>query len=388
MCWGWPISTSASSTPEGIDQLTARADLEAHLEDPHTVAVLCSGFNDAPEYSIHHLLRRARDINNRQIGSNCAVLVLARPGEAKAVKDGAGDPVEMPEDGYELKAQQVANALVPYRLRNLPVHFFNAFEDDPDRLRNFLHERVLHTRAEFRRQLSEVLGRGHLLLASVEQEQVRKAQEGVGRHLAAWITQHPAPAGIHGQVHDTLLDEIGTAYAATVHAAIRRYGEWRALSYTHQLGHGARKLAVAALRESVTDFTNLCATLTVSSPEAAELLSQAVRLMAAAHEELLRKMQVAGETLYRDQFRQDPRFWRDNEREWGNGPGYLDRVVRRHRDWFELAACRDLEMQLEVELKAEWTTLLERVGSIFEASDPLLDDILPDSKSRALVPDR
>ncbi|MEU1622018.1 hypothetical protein ABZ479_32550 [Streptomyces sp. NPDC005722] len=105
----------------GIDQLTARADLEAHLEDSHTVAILCSGFNDAPEQSVHHLLKRAREINNPQIESNCAVLVLARPEEAAAVQDESGLLVESDEEGYELKEEQVSAALSPHRLSDLPI---------------------------------------------------------------------------------------------------------------------------------------------------------------------------------------------------------------------------------------------------------------------------
>ena len=92
----------------GIDQLTARADLEEHLQDPHTVAILCSGFNDAPEQSVHHLLQRARDIGNPHIDSHASVLVLARPEEALAVKDESGLRAESVDDGYELKGEQVA----------------------------------------------------------------------------------------------------------------------------------------------------------------------------------------------------------------------------------------------------------------------------------------
>jgi len=352
----------------GIDPPSARADLEALLEDPHTVSILCSGFNDAPSQSVQHLLQRARDINNSQIDFNTSVLVLARPDEAMAVKDETGARVETSEEGYELKGEQVGTALIPYRLGDLPVFFFNAFEEEPGLLRSFLSERVLHTRKEFCRQLGDVLRRTRLLLDNAEQEQVQAIQGDAGRHLASWIKQHQAPIRIGGHVHDTLLDEIEIAHASTVHAAVRREGEWRSLSYSHQLGHGARKLAVAALHDSVTGFADLCKTLCDSMPEAAELLSQARGLMATAYEELLRKVQLTSLTLYRDQLRQDSRFWLDNVGEWGQGPGYRDRVLRRNRDWFQELARRELEIQLNAVLEREWAALLDRVGSIFDAS--------------------
>lgn len=352
----------------GIDQPSARADLEALLEDPHTVSILCSAFNDAPSDTIKHLLQRARDINNSRIDSNMGVLVLARPNEACAVKDEVGAQVETIEEGYELKGEQVGTALIPYRLGESPVFFFNALEDEPGLLRTFLRERVAHTRDEFRGQLDGVLARTRTLLDNAEQEQVQEVQREAGRLLATWIRQHPAPASIGGHVHDTLLDQIETAHASSVHAAIRREGEWRSLSYSHQLGHGARKLAVMALHNSVNGFSDMCGTLRASMPEAEELLSQAQGLMAASYEELLRKVQLTSLTLYQDQLRQDPQFWLDNAAEWGHGSGYRNRVLRRNRAWFQEQARQDLESQLNAVLHREWTALLDRVGSIFDAS--------------------
>ncbi|MFF1499521.1 helix-turn-helix domain-containing protein [Streptomyces sp. NPDC058316] len=351
----------------GIDQPAGRADLEVLLEDPHTVSILCSGFNDAPSASIQHLLQRARDINNTQIDSNASVLVLARPGEALAVKDEAGSRAETAEEGYELKNEQVLNAFTPYRLGGISTFFFNALEDEPEGLRTFLRERVTQTRDEFQRQLDDVLDRTQFMLDNAEQEQVQAVQREAGRLLATWIKQHPTPARLSGHVHDALLNEIERAHAASVNAAVRRDGEWRSLSYTHQLGHGARRAAVTTLQAWVTGFTDLCQTLSDpdSMPEARELLSQAQQLMSTAYDELLRKVQLTGLTLYRDQLREDPQFWNDNAGEWGQGPGYLNRVLGRNREWFQQPQRRDLEDQLAAVLEHEWHTVLERVEAIF-----------------------
>src|SRR5687767_2175143 len=112
----------------------------------------------------------------------------------------------------------------------------------------------------------------------------------------------------------------------------------------------------------------MCDTLRVSMPEAAELLSQAQGLMAASYEELLRKVQLSCLTLYQDQLRQDPQFWLDNAAEWGHGSGYRNRVLLRNRAWFQEPERQDLEIQLNAVLHREWTALLDRVGSIFDAS--------------------
>ncbi|GAA5211992.1 helix-turn-helix domain-containing protein [Streptomyces thinghirensis] len=350
----------------GIDQPSGRADLEALLEDPHTVSILCSHFNDAPSASIQHLLQRARDINNTQIDSNAGVLVLARPGEAAAVKDESGILAETTEEGYELKSEQIFNAFMPYRLSEIPTFFYNAREEEPEELRSFLRERVTQTRNQFRHQMSVVLDRTQTLLDNAEQEQVQAVQREAGRDVASWLKRHSQPVPINGHVHDTLLNEIERGHPSSVNAAIRREGEWRSLSYTHQLGYGARKETVDALGESIAGFTDLCQTLSDSRPEARELLSQASQLMSTAYDELLRKVQLTGLTLYRDPLREDTDFWSDNAGEWGQGPGYLNRVHGRTREWFRKPQRRDLEAELAAVLEREWSALLERVEAIFE----------------------
>ncbi|MDX3066739.1 hypothetical protein PV518_31955 [Streptomyces sp. ND04-05B] len=350
----------------GIDQPSGRADLEALLEDPHTVSILCSHFNDAPSASIQHLLQRARDINNTQIESNAAVLVLARPGEALAVKDEAGSQAETTEEGYDLKNEQVLNALTPYRLGEDSTFFFNALEDEPEGLRTFLRERMTQTRDQFQRQMNDVLDQTQYLLDNAQQEQVQAVQRAAGGHLASWIKQHPKPGPISGHVHDTLLNVIQRAHVSSVNAAVRREGEWRSLSYTHQLGYGARKAAADALQESVDEFTKRCETLSEVMPDATDLLSQARQLMNTAYDELLRKVQLTGLTLYRDELREDLRFWSDNAEEWGQGSGYRDRVLGRNREWFQQPQRCALEDELAAVLEREWSTALERVEAIFE----------------------
>ena len=219
----------------GIDQLTVRADLEAHLADPHTVSILCSAFNDAPSQSILQLFKRAAEVGNRQIETHCSVVVLPRPAEAMAVKDESGISVEDAEEGYELKGEQVAKAL-PDAQKRVPVEFFNALEDQPTRLRTHMIDRVDSTRAAFRETLEVALDGADRLLADRDKEEVLAVQREVGRLVDAWVEGHRSPPPVDGHVHDTLLTTITQVYAATVHAAVRREGEWESLSYSLRAG--------------------------------------------------------------------------------------------------------------------------------------------------------
>lgn len=350
----------------GIDQPSSRADLETLLEDPHTVAILCSGFNDAPAQPIHHLLQRARDIDNTQIDSHTGVLVLARPGEALEAKDEDGSHAETADDGYEIKGDQIRNALARVKLSECPTHFFNAREDDPGLLREFLRSRVTQTRQAIHTELESTLERTESLLENAAEEQVQAVQRQAAQLVTAWINQNTAPKHTGEHVHDTLLQEIGRAHPSSVNASARRGGEWQSLSYAHQLGFGARKAATAALQESVAGFASLCRTAAEPMPEASGLLSQAHQLMVTAYNELLRKVQLTGSTAYSGELKQSPQFWSDNMNEWGQGTGYIDRVLERNRQWFRHNSRRVIEQNIEAVIDREWAAALRRVEAIFE----------------------
>lgn len=354
---------------KGIDRTAAREDIEIHLDDPHTLAVLCSSFNNAPAAEARLLLERAKDAGVRSISTNVALLVLPRPSEAMAMKDDAtSTPVENAEEGYDLKGEQVALALQPLGLQALAVGFYNAHEDPMGRARDFLLERLAASREAFRARIREAAIGAKALLANHGKERVQAVQRDAGETLQTWTSMHSAMPPAKGHVQESLMAQIQVAYASTVRATVRREGDWPQLSYSHHIGYGARRLAVLTLGKAVDDFAGHCKIIAATPryAEAAELIAQAERVLTCAYEDLLRKVHLMGQTVFRDALKADSQFWQVCLAEWGQGPGYKNRVAAHNLDWFDNEARQRLEGELHALIEREWTGALQKVTELLE----------------------
>lgn len=354
---------------KGIDRTAARPDLEVHLDDPHTIAVLCSGFNNAPAAEARLLLERARASGVRQLESRTALLVLPRPNEALAVKDEAGIRVATSVEGYELKGEQIELSLQPLGFQ-FSIGFFNAYEDDPAQLRAFLLDCVAAARETFRSRLREIITSARALLLNHEEEQTQEVIRHAATMLRTWAERNDPPELPNARIYDSLIEQLYGSHPSTIRATIRREGEWSHLSYSHHLGYGARRVAALALGGRVDAFADLCKTM-LQNPdytEAQNLVDQASRLLFASYDDLLRKIQLMGQTSFIEALRHDGDLWTRCMNEWGAGSGYRERVAEYNSEWFDRDPHRQLDGELRQLIMREWHETIEKVTSLFEAA--------------------
>jgi hypothetical protein len=353
---------------KGIDRTAARPDLEFHLDDPHTVAVLCSGFNNAPAAEARLLLERARDAGVRHLEIRAALVVFPRPNEALAVKDESGIRVATAEEGYELKGEQVALALQPLGTRDFAVNFFNAYQEDPDRLRSFLIDRVAAAREHFRARLRGIIDSARALLLNHEEEQTQEVIKHAATMLRSWASRQVQVQLPSAHIQDSLMDQLASSFAGTIRATVRRDGEWLNLSYSHHLGYGARRIAALSLGNRVEGFSELCKTMAQNPEytEAQNLIDQAERVLITSYEDLLRKVQLMGQTSFREALRLDSELWNQCMNEWGRGAGYRDRVAEHNSTWFTQEPRLEMERELRTLIEREWGDALGKLTSLFE----------------------
>jgi len=353
---------------KGIDRTSARADLERHLDDPHTLALLCCGFNDAPSQPMQLLLERAFSADIHELTDRAALVVFPRTGEALAAKDESGNRAESLEEGYELKGEEVEAALEALGFATLKAGFFNSRQDAPERLRAFVIDCVDANRRLLGERLNVVTHSAQSILRSEERDAAQESIKAASGALRRLITQLHLVRPGELYAKDSLLEALDGACASTVRASIKRNGEWCDLSYAHQLGHGARRVAVAVLHKIVNHFVTHCAAC-ASMEEfraARDLTDQAARTLASAYEELLRKAQLMGENSYANAVTADAAFWTALKSE-SSGKGYKARIVAQNLEWFGQDESETLEAELWTLIEREWKNAVSAVCSLLDA---------------------
>jgi transcriptional regulator with XRE-family HTH domain len=354
---------------QGIDDIPERADLEQHFDDPHTVVVLCTLFNEAPSTHVRRLLTRAKEGGVRTLASHAAILALPRPGDALGMKDHDGYLVQSASDGYDLKADEVQLKLHPLGLTDIPVTFFNAAEDEPLVLRSFILSRIEAVREFHRQVLREIIQGANALLANYEKEQAREIMRIAARRLETWLDNNAELSATPAiRVHESLLTAISSAHPRTVFAAVVREGEWQNLDYAHQLSHGARRIATKVAKSRLSEFKAIAENLLQDEEliDAHDLVRQALRLLESGFDILVRKVQLVGQSIHADEMSADFQFWTACNNEWGRGGGYRDRINMHNRDWFEKVHQNHADVRVMEVIKATWREATESVRELLQ----------------------
>jgi hypothetical protein len=223
---------------KGIDGSPLRPDLTACLENPRIITVLCSSFNDAPGPIFEQLFKQLIDTGSTNtVFPRIVVLALARNGEAKKMRDD-GEFVTTEEDGYDLKIEQAQAELRRWGCNGIPVRVYNANNDNPATILEFLNEKIANTRAEYAQRITHISIEIDRLITDHQSLLLATAQRDVFRRLRIFIEQHQALPNRTSPIHQRLERTLREQHQRSVWATTNRSGSWPSLDVYYYLGVG------------------------------------------------------------------------------------------------------------------------------------------------------
>ena len=186
--------------------------------------------------------------------------------------------------------------------------------------------------------------------------------------MHTWLRTNKELATDAWKVHDDLLNAMRGAHASTVRASVRREGEWPNLDYSHHLGFGARKIAVALIERRLEAFRAVADNLLSDADlsDAHEFIRQAVAILESEVEELLKKIQLVGREAFATQLKAAPSLWEDCIAEWGQGAGYRVRVTSHNQLWFDDESKKARHEFVKEMIVKEWDRITNTLEPLLE----------------------
>ena len=356
----------------GVDGTLERRDIDNLVSDPTTVAVLCSPFNSTPSLPVRQLLERTSASMIPKIDHKTAILSLPRGEEALAVRYDDGQSVESSDEGYDIKREEAEDRLTQIDMSDVPVEFFNAFEDDAERIRRFLLELVNNLRSQYCDELTALIDDTRQLVSNLEEEQTRVVQQTAAKRILTWLrSNYQLDTSSIDHLDGSLTRAIKNTHAASVHASIRRQGDWYNFDYPYFISSGSRLLVARVVRTKLTNYQAVTDNL-LQDPdlnEAFGLITQTRRVIESGVDNLLRRSEIAGVSVFNPYLKIDTVFWGDCEDQWGRGSGYRERVVDRHDRWFRNSNSHEQVItDMRNLVDREWAGILDRLRDILDES--------------------
>jgi len=285
------------------------------------------------------------------------------------MKDDAGDAVVDDLEGYELKEDQIGMRLAHLGVAGVPVTFYNARSDEPEALTTFIFSRIEGLRSRLRGLAGELIDTVQNVVENHDKEQYRAVLAAAAKRLNVWIASHQGIEATGHHAHEALLDAIRKTHVGSIRASVRRGGDWHNLDYEHELGFGARRIAAASVVGAADEFRAIAKNLVEDSDlvDAHGFVVQAVQTLKEAEDELLRKVQEAGPNVFAEKLKGAP-LWRECVSEWGQGPGYRDRVFDHNREWFEDESIRSCHEFIVGVITRGWNDLVAKLESVIRTA--------------------
>jgi transcriptional regulator with XRE-family HTH domain len=325
----------------GVESVTQRQDLAELSDDIRTLVVLCTKFADAPNTTVQRHLQESLDAgSDASARKRQCILVLPRGDEALDVP-GFDEPIASRQQGYAIRRKEVEQALVNANLPKTPVYFFDARNDDPDKIWKTLRDQISGMRSVYADRARSAAEGVMNLRENIDDVRAAEARLDVEREVGRVLDYDGALPGTMRPAHQNLIEQMAVGHHSSIAASMVRRGEWSGFQFAHILGQGVRidanqRTANLALRiehkldDLETKYSDLVAVV--------QSLQAMRALLAERRQEFLAAARAIGRDAYGLLLAEQADVWTDSARRYGLGAGYKRDVAGIWRDWFEASA--------------------------------------------------
>jgi len=357
---------------KGLDGNVEREDIDRQFRNNRAVCVVCSKFNDAPEQSIQDLLKHLTESGlAQQITQQTQLLILDRNEEAENMLAEDG-PVASAEEGRVVRLSQIQDTLRT-RLKLADQHFpkiqfFDAKKNDANDTEHSLLRMIVSLRQRRIDQINGIAEAVEEISKHREKAQAKAAFEHVSGAIHSWAqASRKRFAEIH-QIYKSLVDDMTTTevYASSIRAAVNRQGNWGNFDFYYKLAVAARKKSVTSFGEAVDEIRLVLGNFE-RQPELKAAHPFIRQLLHAVNERMEQLYELAasmGRNAYEGTMKSDDPFWIEQKSEWGQGPGYKNRIARGTEGWFHHHSPASTEAQIQQRVMEDWNALITQVESL------------------------
>jgi transcriptional regulator with XRE-family HTH domain len=357
----------------GVDSTTQRKDLIDFDDENRTLMVLCSKFADAPTATVQRLLQDAVSAGSGSIsGKRKCILVLPRGDEALEMSgyDGLTRP-----QGYAIRRKEIEQALIKAELPKVPIYFFDARNDDPDKIWASLRDQIGEMRASFRDRAVRAADGARNLRENKDAVRAAEARSEVERDIGVVLDIVQGIGESMRPAHQNLVDQMAIGHHSSIAASVARRGRWEAFNFAQILGQGVRIDANQRTANHVLRIKHKIDELERrwhDTPSVLQTLSGIGQMLADTRQDFLSSARAIGVEAYGTLLEEPTDIWATSARRYGLGPGYKRDVAELWRDWLlsdedALKTSREVSQRLQ----HAWTVwVIDPLRAVVASPDP------------------
>lgn len=341
----------------GIEGVTQRPDITTHAEDARTLLVLCTKFADAPNSTVQRHLQESQDAASDAASRHRqCILVLPRGDEALEMPGFEG-PLTSRQQGYSLRRKEVEQALANAGLPPTPIYFFDARNDDADKIWTALRAQVARMRGDYAARGIVAADGVRNLIQNVDVVRTAEARRDIEQDITRLLTAVDTLPSTVRPASQNLIDQLAVGHHSSIAASIYRRGEWENFQFDHILGTGVRVDANLRSQPLLLRLEHKLMDLE-SKYEDLEAIGQNLKALRSRLNEGRQEFLAAARNIGRDAYGQllsDADIWSAAAERYGKGAGYKRDIAVAWRTWFEESeAAHTTASEISTRLQDAW----------------------------------